>query len=175
MDWAFAAARAQIRKGLERTARDAHKRALAGFASTVPRKWFRVLGIFRERIAGEPVQQRLTPEEWEAELASMTFPPPAAEDVAAFLDHKGPGGLAWDERLASWESRTRDLIHGELGKVDAFNWTKKVDVAVRRFQDLLDEYDSGYEEFYEEFRRAFNDPRRFTYTPLICCRGEAVR
>ncbi len=64
------------------------------------------------------------------------------------------------------------LIHGQLSGVDEYNWTKKVTVAVKRSQALLDEYDNGYDEFYDEFKRAFSDPRRFTYTPLICCRGE---
>lgn len=63
------------------------------------------------------------------------------------------------------------LIYGNLGAVDEFNWTKKVEVAVKKFQELLDDYENGYDEFYEEFERAFSDPRRFTYTPLICCRG----
>lgn len=63
------------------------------------------------------------------------------------------------------------LIHGQLGVVDEFNWIKKVEVAVKQFHELLDNYDNGYDEFYEEFKQAFSDPRRFTYTPLICCRG----
>ncbi|MBW2100511.1 MAG: methyltransferase type 11, partial [Deltaproteobacteria bacterium] len=35
----------------------------------------------------------------------------------------------------------------------------------------FDEYEGGYEEFFEEFKRFFADPRRFTYTPVISCRG----
>jgi ubiquinone/menaquinone biosynthesis C-methylase UbiE len=63
------------------------------------------------------------------------------------------------------------LIFGELAAVDDFNWTKKVEVAARRCEDLLDEYENGFETFYDEFKRAFSNPRRFTYTPLFCCRG----
>jgi hypothetical protein len=33
-------------------------------------------------------------------------------------------------------------------------------------------YPGGYGEFLEEFRTFFADPRRFTYTPVICCRGQ---
>lgn len=63
------------------------------------------------------------------------------------------------------------LIYGGLGVVDEFNWTKKVEVAVKKFEAVLDNYENGYDEFYEEFKMAFSNPRRFTYTPLICCRG----
>ena len=63
------------------------------------------------------------------------------------------------------------LIFGELNKVDAFNWTKKVEVAVKRLGYDFKEYKGGYEEFFEEFTRFFSDPRRFTYTPLISCKG----
>jgi SAM-dependent methyltransferase len=63
------------------------------------------------------------------------------------------------------------LIFGKLNKIDAFNWTKKVEIAVRRLGYDFKEYEGGYEEFFEEFRQFFSDPRRFTYTPLISCKG----
>jgi ubiquinone/menaquinone biosynthesis C-methylase UbiE len=63
------------------------------------------------------------------------------------------------------------LIFGELNKVDAFNWTKKVEVAVKRLGYDFKEYERGYEGFIEEFTQFFSNPRRFTYTPLISCKG----
>jgi SAM-dependent methyltransferase len=60
-------------------------------------------------------------------------------------------------------------IFGELKQVDEFNWTKKVEVAARHYDFV--EYEGGFEEFREEFRDFFASPRRFTYTPLISCRG----
>ncbi len=63
------------------------------------------------------------------------------------------------------------LIFGELNDVDAFNWMKKVEVAGQGSGYAFSEYPGGYEEFVEEFRSFFSDPRRFTYTPLIACRG----
>lgn len=63
------------------------------------------------------------------------------------------------------------LIFGELKDVDAFNWTKKVEVAIRKLGYEFKEYKGGAEEFFEEFMRFFSDPRRFTYTPIISCRG----
>jgi len=63
------------------------------------------------------------------------------------------------------------LIYGELKEVDAFNWTKKIEVAAKKSGYGFDEYKDGFDEFYEEFKSAFSDPRRFTYTPVISCRG----
>lgn len=62
-------------------------------------------------------------------------------------------------------------IFGELKQVDDFNWTKKVEVAAKNSGYGFDEYEGGFEEFLEEFRSFFADPRRFTYTPIISVRG----
>jgi SAM-dependent methyltransferase len=63
------------------------------------------------------------------------------------------------------------LIFGELNEVDAFNWTKKVEVAAKNSGFRFEDYPGGYDEFFEDFKCFFADPRRFTYTPLIACRG----
>jgi ubiquinone/menaquinone biosynthesis C-methylase UbiE len=63
------------------------------------------------------------------------------------------------------------LIFGELKDTDAFNWTKKLEVAVKKSGYQFLEYNRGYEEFLEECKRFFSDPRRFTYTPVISCKG----
>ena len=64
------------------------------------------------------------------------------------------------------------LIYGELNEVDAFNWTKKVEVGGKQSGFSFDEYEGGYAEFFEEFKLIFAHPRRFTYTPIILCRGK---
>jgi ubiquinone/menaquinone biosynthesis C-methylase UbiE len=63
------------------------------------------------------------------------------------------------------------LIYGQFDSVDLFNWTQKGEVALKGSGYTFDEYPRGYAEFAEEYRRAFADPRRFTYTPMIVCRG----
>jgi hypothetical protein len=63
------------------------------------------------------------------------------------------------------------LIFGEATEIDTFNWKKKVEIAVKRSGYQFKEFKGGYEEFFEEFTRFFSDPRRFTYTPLISCKG----
>ena len=66
---------------------------------------------------------------------------------------------------------THHLIYGQLNDIDAYNWTKKVEVAAKDSGYRFNDYPGGYDEFVEEFRVFFADPRRFTYTPLIICRG----
>lgn len=63
------------------------------------------------------------------------------------------------------------LIFGKLKENDAFNWMKKLEVAVKKSRYHFSEYEGGYEEFLEECKRFFTNPRRFTYTPVISCRG----
>jgi ubiquinone/menaquinone biosynthesis C-methylase UbiE len=63
------------------------------------------------------------------------------------------------------------LIFGELDQKDAYNWGRKIEVASRRIGYLFEEYEKGYDEFIYEFNQFFSDPGRFTYTPLIICRG----
>jgi SAM-dependent methyltransferase len=63
------------------------------------------------------------------------------------------------------------LIFGELNEVDAFNWTKKVEVAAKNSGYPFEQYPGGYDAFFEDFKAFFAHPRRFTYTPLIACRG----
>ena len=63
------------------------------------------------------------------------------------------------------------LFYGRINETDTFNWTQKVKVAVRQSGFRFEDYPGGYEEFFAEFKRSFEDPRRFTYTPVICCRG----
>lgn len=68
--------------------------------------------------------------------------------------------------------RPHHLIYGELDAADRFNWEQKVRAAVRRSSYPFDaDYPDGADGFVREFRRFFADPRRFTYTPLILCRG----
>ena len=62
-------------------------------------------------------------------------------------------------------------IYGQLNEPDEFNWIKKVEIAPDKIGYLFEEYGGNRELFWQEFKEAFSDPRRFTYTPLIICRG----
>ncbi len=63
------------------------------------------------------------------------------------------------------------LIYGELKDTDEFNWLKKVEVISKKINYEFEEYERGFEQFTEEFKKFFSDPRRFTYSPIISCRG----
>jgi SAM-dependent methyltransferase len=75
------------------------------------------------------------------------------EDIAMELDH-------------------HHLIYGKLSSIDDYNWTRKLEVAAQQSGYRFTGYPGGYGGFLEEFRSFFTDPRRFTYTPIICCRGK---
>jgi SAM-dependent methyltransferase len=63
------------------------------------------------------------------------------------------------------------LIYGEIGNGDIFNWVKKVEMASRKAMELFLDYPGGRNAFFEDFMNFFNNPKRFTYTPLILCKG----
>jgi len=64
-----------------------------------------------------------------------------------------------------------NLIFGEVEKKDIFNMVKKLELGAKKSGYNFEEYEGGYEEFAEELKACFTYPRRFTYTPLIACRG----
>ena len=63
------------------------------------------------------------------------------------------------------------LIYGQAEESDIFNWYKKVDVASAKAERVFENFPGGRDGFLEKFREFFLDPRRFTYTPLILCKG----
>lgn len=63
------------------------------------------------------------------------------------------------------------LIIGDLKEIDAYNWFKKAEVASKKMNFRFPDYPGGYDEFIVDFKKFFVDPGRFTYTPVISCRG----
>jgi ubiquinone/menaquinone biosynthesis C-methylase UbiE len=64
-----------------------------------------------------------------------------------------------------------NLIFGDLLEKDSFNFAKKVEIAGKNAGFSFDEFEGGYQEFYQEYAEYFASRRRFTYTPMIWCRG----
>ena len=93
------------------------------------------------------------------------FDPYSGRKLYSYLYDQGYGKIKMDVTA-------HHLIYGEVKDVDAFNWIKKAEVASERARDIFEHYPGGYDSFFSDFLRFFNDPRRFTYTPLISCRGE---
>jgi ubiquinone/menaquinone biosynthesis C-methylase UbiE len=64
------------------------------------------------------------------------------------------------------------LIYGDLKEIDALNWIQKLEVASRKVDHTFEELDGGYEEFRTGFKSFLSNPGRFSYSPLISCRGQ---
>ncbi len=69
------------------------------------------------------------------------------------------------------DMKAHHLIYGELSGVDEYNWIKKIEIAAKNSSYPFKEYSNGYEDFLADFESFFKDSRRFTYTPIISCRG----
>jgi len=63
------------------------------------------------------------------------------------------------------------LIYGDLNDSDEFNWLKKLEAGARKARESFNDYPGGFEGFLSAFKAFFKNPRRFTYTPLIICKG----
>lgn len=69
------------------------------------------------------------------------------------------------------ELMAHHLIYGEAREADVFNWLKKIEISAYKAGNLFTGYPGGAEAFAIDFKTFFLDPRRFTYTPLILCKG----
>jgi ubiquinone/menaquinone biosynthesis C-methylase UbiE len=63
------------------------------------------------------------------------------------------------------------LFYGSIKEMDLFNWMTKIKIIARKFEDVFEEYPGGCEVFIDDLKNFLTDPRRFTYTPLILCKG----
>jgi ubiquinone/menaquinone biosynthesis C-methylase UbiE len=69
------------------------------------------------------------------------------------------------------DAQAHHLIYGPLKEVDEYNWTRKIEVIVKRGGIELPDYGSP-QEFLDDFLAFFRDPGRFTYTPVIAAWGK---
>lgn len=63
------------------------------------------------------------------------------------------------------------LFYGRIAEHHLYNWMKKLEVNASRVNMLFKSYPGGYSSFMKNFRDFFLSERRFTYTPMILCRG----
>jgi SAM-dependent methyltransferase len=92
------------------------------------------------------------------------FDPYAGRKLYAYLYDRGYRNI--DMHLIG-----HHLIFGKAREADVFNWTKKMEMSADRLRTIFNGYPGGHEAFSKDFRTFFLDPRRFTYTPLILCKG----
>jgi len=74
----------------------------------------------------------------------------------------------------SVELMAHNLFYGEMKDGARFNLMKKIEMAAKTpvVNDLIESCcPGGYDRFHRDFVRYLNDPRRFTYTPLLLCKG----
>ena len=100
----------------------------------------------------------------------------AAEAKANFDPYTGRKLYSFLYKLGFAKIRVRmdahHLIYGDLSAADKYNWSKKLEVAGgEKLSHDFHRYSSGYQGYKEEFNAFFNDPGRFTYTPVISVCG----
>lgn len=66
---------------------------------------------------------------------------------------------------------SHNIYFGEMKENQVFNNIKKLEVAGKNSGYDFKEYGGDYNLFFQEFNTTFFNPRRFSYTPLICCCG----
>jgi SAM-dependent methyltransferase len=64
-----------------------------------------------------------------------------------------------------------NLIYSRFRDNEKFNWRKKAEIAGKLSGYDFPEYPGGFAEYLEEMERQLDDPRVFTYTPLVVCCG----
>ncbi|MGA2525277.1 MAG: class I SAM-dependent methyltransferase [Smithellaceae bacterium] len=69
------------------------------------------------------------------------------------------------------ELMAHNLIFGEIKDKDKFNLSKKIEIAAKKAEKLINSYPGGYQQFSSDLNKFLFDPRRFTYTPLLLCKG----
>lgn len=94
----------------------------------------------------------------------FNFDPYAGRKLYAYLFDLGYEGI---EVCLS----AHHLFYGSMKDHDMFNWLKKVEVVSRKAGEAFAKYPGGSRGFIEDSQLFFSNPRRFTYTPLIICKG----
>ncbi|MEE9912421.1 MAG: class I SAM-dependent methyltransferase [Deltaproteobacteria bacterium] len=69
------------------------------------------------------------------------------------------------------ELMAHNLLYGHIQEKDKYNWTKKIEIAAQKSRSLLESYPGGMKQFAVDFETYIDDPRRFSYTPLLLCKG----
>ena len=95
---------------------------------------------------------------------NSNFDPYAGRKLYSYLFDLGYQNLQMD-------LRAHHLFYGKMKDKDFFNWIKKVEVTSKKNKSLFKNYPGGHQAFFSDFSKFFLDPRRFTYTPLIFCKG----
>jgi SAM-dependent methyltransferase len=69
------------------------------------------------------------------------------------------------------ELTANNLLYGEKKLHLQFDWIKKVEIAARKAEKLINSYPGGYQKFVGDFKKYLDDPRSFSYAPLLIGKG----
>ena len=111
-----------------------------------------------------PEMERILSQIVDVMQRKYNFDPYAGRKLYSYLYDLGYEDIRMD-------MKAHHLIYGKIKEPDLFNWTKKLEMASRKVPNAFEHYPGGHKKFFADFTRFFNDPRRFTYTPLILCKG----
>ena len=92
------------------------------------------------------------------------FDPYAGRKLYSFLYD-----LGFEDIRVSVEAH--HLFYGAMREQDLFNWLKKLEVTSQAAPEVFRNYKGGRSGYFADFNEFFLNPRRFTYTPLILCKG----
>ncbi|MGV8058554.1 MAG: class I SAM-dependent methyltransferase [Smithellaceae bacterium] len=118
-------------------------------------------------------------------LSHYELPPKIAEilpKIMSFMDEEYNFDTFAGRKLYSYlydsgfekidiEVMGNNLIFGEIENQIQFDWIKKVEIAAKKAGRIINAYPGGYKHFYDDFREFMANPRRFTYAPLLLCKG----
>lgn len=69
------------------------------------------------------------------------------------------------------ELMPHNLIYDEISQKDKFNLSIKIDMAAKRAENIIASYHGGHRNFIRDLNEYLISKRRFTYTPLLICKG----
>jgi len=69
------------------------------------------------------------------------------------------------------ELQANHLIYGDIEDKDFYNWMKKLETISEKVPEAYEDYPGGAKAFYKYMNKFLKNPRRFTYNPLILCKG----
>lgn len=134
--WLLAQARLKVQADLERIAVMGYDTAADAVIEAIPPAWVpfflglaaQMAKVFVQEAEAAPLPNPLeteylwapvaagglTADEARSYVRRSLFPPPDGETVHRWLTQAIPGGMTWDQRLASWEEKARAAMLNEL-------------------------------------------------------------
>lgn len=69
------------------------------------------------------------------------------------------------------ELMAHNLIYGKIKDKDKFNVSKKIKIVAKKAEKIINSYPGGYQKIALDLKKYLDNPRSFSYTPLLICKG----